>query len=413
MIHSSIVGGSTADRLLQCPASFQATLALPPSADKPSEFAEEGTAMHHAMDHLGHLRFEHPKTDLFEAAESMLGETVYDRKLTREHLDVMILPALTRLQELEDLHGGGFEVLGVELAGRFPDIPGAHGTCDLVLASRDYILHVDWKFGQGVPVKAVYKDDAGDRLNPQLAFYAVATMHSFPQFYKKKKRSVVAIIQPRTAEPLTYTEIDQRDVQWFKEDLQQAVERALDREAPRNRGEHCRFAPCKINCPLWTGPLLDLSRLSPPPQRQQVDKMATPYGEYLARAKALVDVLATMKKEVDEQLHTYLEAGGIVPGWRLKQKAKQRQWVAEETVAKTLKKLGFKDAEIWQRKLQTFQSTDATARRLQVKIPEELRVAPPTTETTIAPADDPAPVVDRGRAVEAFATALKKLQAGE
>ena len=47
--HSAIVGGSTAGRLLSCPGSWQATLALPPTADIPSEYAQEGTAMHAAM----------------------------------------------------------------------------------------------------------------------------------------------------------------------------------------------------------------------------------------------------------------------------------------------------------------------------------------------------------------------------
>ena len=41
--HSAIVGGSTAGRLLNCPGSWQATLALPPTADIPSEYAQEGS----------------------------------------------------------------------------------------------------------------------------------------------------------------------------------------------------------------------------------------------------------------------------------------------------------------------------------------------------------------------------------
>ena len=50
--HSSIVGGSTAARLLACPGSHQALMSLPPTADAPSEYAEEGTAMHEVMTDL-------------------------------------------------------------------------------------------------------------------------------------------------------------------------------------------------------------------------------------------------------------------------------------------------------------------------------------------------------------------------
>ena len=37
--------------------------------------------------------------------------------------------------------------------------------------------------------------------------------------------------------------------------------------------------------------------------------------------------------------------------------------------------------------------TDAIARRRGVTIPDKLRVMPPTTETTVAPDTDPAPLV--------------------
>jgi hypothetical protein len=117
-----------------------------------------------------------------------------------------------------------------------------------------------------------------------------------------------------------------------------------------------------------------------------------------------------LKKEVDEQLHAYLTDGGKVPGWRLKAKAKQRQWIDEDVVWDELKELGFADDEIWAAKLVTFQSADATAKRRGVRIPDHLRIAPPSNETTVAPTDDPAPVVDPARAVEAVREALALLK---
>jgi hypothetical protein len=407
------VGGSNADRLLNCPASYQATIALPPSVDAASEYAEEGTAMHHVMDALGRERMANPEVigiNAYRHAGRMLGKPFHDRTLTQEHLDTMIFPAIDALDDLEKHYGRGFKVLGVELSVNFPGIPGAHGTCDIILGSPTHIIHADYKFGQGVPVKAVYTDDLGERLNPQLMFYTIGSMHSFPKFYqgKKKKKIVAAIIQPRTDEPLTHTVVTPEDLAWFTEDLNNAVIKALDRNPPRVKGEHCRFAPCKIDCPLWTGPLLDLSALGKPPSEAPA-KTVTPYADYLAKAKMLVDLLAMYKKEVDEQLHSYLESGGYVEGWRLKPKVKMRQWIDENIVEKELKKLGFKPDEIWQKKLTTFQSADATAKRRGVVIPERLRVAPPTNETTIATTDDPAPVVERLLLVENFRASLKQL----
>ena len=336
--HSAIVGGSNASRILNCPASYQATLALPPSADIPSEYAEEGTAMHAVMTHLMRYRQSDNRLSLPEIAHDCLGQTFHDRKLTQAHLDDMILPALDRLDELERLYdsfGDGFEVVGVEIRVKFPGIPGAFGTADLILRSKTCMLHVDWKFGQGVGVQAVIKDELGEKVNAQLLFYTTGALASARHLYRGGPRGLVlAIIQPRAEPALTHVLVSRKEVKWFTEDLHNAVMEATDRSPRRARGEHCRFAPCKVSCPLWTGPLLDLTALGVVP-RETADasvKGVTPYGEYLSRAKTLVDILAMYGKSVNDQLHSYLEDGGQVPGWRLKTKAKQRQWIDEETV---------------------------------------------------------------------------------
>jgi hypothetical protein len=412
--HSSIVGGSTASRLLACPGSWQATLALPETADTASEYAAEGTAMHEVMATLMRTRQLEPGANLYDYGWSLLGHLMHDRIFTSEHYETMVEPTLQHLEALELEYGGNFQVFGVEKSVKFPGISGAFGTIDLLLGSDTHVLHVDWKFGQGIGVQAVYTDPAGDTVNGQLMFYVTAAKSSARHLYRDNRQLVAAIIQPRGEVPLSHTVITRNEVKYFAQDLVRAVALATSRDPVRVRGEHCRFAPCKINCPLWTGPLLDLSALGKVPQARTdtVSREPTPYGEYLARAKALVDGMAMFKKELDEQLHAYLEDGGVVPGWRLKPKAKQRQWADERLVEKTLRDLGFDTPEIWQTKLQTFASIDATARRRGVPIPDNLRIMPPTNETTIATTDDPAPVVERQLAIEQFSAALKLLQNG-
>ena len=409
--HSSLVGGSTAGRLINCPGSFKATQALPPTSDIPSQYADEGTAMHAVMDRL--MRQRAINIDNPEASpQYWLGRKFYDRELTQEHLDTMILPALDCLEDLEDHYGGRFRVAAVEMRVRFPGIPGAYGTSDLLLTSDTHALLIDWKFGRGVAVEALYKDDQGELLNPQLMYYLTSAMNTKPVLFKRRKL-IIAIIQPRAdGEPLTHTEVTRKDLQMFREDLENAVSKALDRNPPLQKGEWCRFAPCKIACPLWTGAitgLADLIEIRPTPSDAAAPEY-TAYAKYLAKAKTLLDVAAQLKKEIDDQMHSFMEAGGKIPGWRLKPKTKMRQWIDENTVAETLLDLGFKGEEIWQEKLVTFQSADATARKKGVKIPDHLRVAPETNETTIAPDGDPAPVVDRRLATEEFSKALRLLR---
>ena len=91
----------------------------------------------------------------------LLGDTFYDRVLDARITSMdSICPAIDTLYDLMDEYGGGFHVVANELKVKFPGVPGAFGTADLLLANKKFVLMVDWKFGAGVPVKAVYKDRA-------------------------------------------------------------------------------------------------------------------------------------------------------------------------------------------------------------------------------------------------------------
>jgi Protein of unknown function (DUF2800) len=423
--HSSIVGGSTAARVLACPGSVVANLALPRSIAISSEYAEEGTFYHEVMAALLTARQELYTEDLEKLATRWIGRRFHDRALTQHHVDEGITPALAALADLEQVTGGGHRVMAVEHKVQFPNLPGVFGTIDLILRNRDTVLHVDFKFGQGVPVYATYPVSVArglggavtveeEKVNEQLLFYTVAARHSLRRLvYEKDDKLVVAIIQPRIeGEPLSYTRVEDWELADFEKRMQKAIVTALSPEAPRHKGEHCRWAPCKVTCPLWNEPLLDLAAfnlLKPDLMPQLTSEGHDAYGKHLAHAKTLVDMAAVIKTEVDLQLHTYLANGGRVPGWRLKEKKKMRQWIDEKKVEAALKKLGFKSKEIWRRKLLTFESADALAKRRRVKIPDHLRLAPPSAETTIAQDSDPAPVVTPVIAIEQFRASLAAL----
>jgi hypothetical protein len=210
---------------------------------------------------------------------------------------------------------------------------------------------------------------------------------------------------------LTHTEVTRKELKYFTEDLQNAVVLALGQNPHLRKGEWCRWCPAKTICPKWTAPMLELASLGSEvkPRTEMVTDQVSDYGLYLAKAKNLVDMAAQFKKTLDEQLHAFLEDGGAVPGWRLKPKEKQRKWVDDEIVAPALQDLGFDDDQIWRRQLQTFASTDATAKRLGVEIPSHLREKPETSETTVCQIDDPATIVNRPLAIEAFRAALKAI----
>ena len=389
--HSTLIGGSTAERLMHCPGSWQLIQSLPAQPDTPSEYAEYGTAMHEAMVRIlatfGPEDTLPPLDVLDRVADDLVGTFVYDRVITQAHLDESILPALACLERLTAHYDPDVEdpfmIAALEMEVKFPGIAGAYGTADLLLLNQSHAILVDWKFGTG-RVQTVYSEEDGDRLNPQLLFYLAAAMDTEPNLFRNREL-VVAIIQPRVENPLSHEEVGREEVVRFAEDVEAAVIRAMKRDPELCRGSWCMWCPAKYACPEWTGPIKELALLSknPVPATGTVSVIATPYAEYLARAKELTEMLKEYAKDVDDQIHAYLTGGGKVPGWYLAPKKKLRQWIEPEKVETHLKQLGFSRSEIYREQLQTFAAADALARRKGVKIPDHLRVAPPSDETVV------------------------------
>ena len=79
---------------------------------------------------------EYVGTDLIDPcalgliAQRLIGTRIYDRELTRDHLDTLVLPALDCLGALIAQYGDGFFVSGIECRVRFPGVPAAAGTVD-------------------------------------------------------------------------------------------------------------------------------------------------------------------------------------------------------------------------------------------------------------------------------------------
>jgi len=384
--HSTLVGGSIATRRIHCPASYQESLKAP--AGVTSIYAEKGTALHDAMTHW----LRNPDADL-------LGLTFNDFVITQEDVDTLLTPAWDALVDLQEAHGGNFIVTHQEVQVSFPGIPGAFGTVDVILQSPTHVIVADFKFGAGVQVFCV-DPDSGE-LNSQLLFYLAGARH-----LAKKRKMAIAIIQPTFEPILSYSPVLATELAAFEKQLCDAVAEATSPAPKRRRGEWCRFAPCKLTCSLWSGPLLDLTAIGRPPQSPQQDP---DWGVFLSNAKRLVDSALAYQKEIDQALLEHLRNGGKAPGFALKQQVKNRKWLDDaEAVAKTLKTLGLPEDKIWQRKLQTFAVVDAAAKKLNVPIPESLRPRPVSPDLVLTYEGDPNAIEPRTLAAE-FSVALKRL----
>jgi hypothetical protein len=245
LAHSKF-GGSVAARVLRCPASVRLVEQVPAHLRKASSYAARGTALHAAMALL--LGDDPP------SLESLVGKTHNGYAITSDDVETALRPAYAYAAALIDTPGAEYYL---EHRVRFPSIDGAFGTSDLIVRIGNTIYVVDFKFGVGVRVLALYPDGDEDVINAQPMFYAAAARYSLCEFFAGVENIFLTILQPVSIEPdaemvssvtITHAELDE-----FIAIYRAACEEALA-PAPRlTRGDHCRFCAARPICPAHSG----------------------------------------------------------------------------------------------------------------------------------------------------------------
>jgi hypothetical protein len=91
MSHSTIVGGSTASRVINCPGSVALVAQMPPRPS--SSYADEGTLLHEIMAELLNNGFAKP--------DDFLGHRYEDIELTQDMIDEKVRPAMRLLDQVD------------------------------------------------------------------------------------------------------------------------------------------------------------------------------------------------------------------------------------------------------------------------------------------------------------------------
>ena len=273
--HSSIVGGSSASRILGCPGSVDLLAQIPDAVLRESStYADEGTGLHEIMAYLVDNDVD-PNTIL---TDPKVDELWAQYKLDDARMWDAVIPAYNAfLKYIDTLYGDDENAelrIRVESRVEMPGIDGAFGTCDVLIRAPSKTVVWDWKFGQGVPVLASYKvkkdvgqdapgadPETGYRTdeygNDQLMFYARAAMNTYPEYFVGGSDPVLnwpvelVICQPRILEEELSTFTTTVDaLEDFRADLVDAVKEALSGNGHKAKGSYCRFAKCKSICPL-------------------------------------------------------------------------------------------------------------------------------------------------------------------
>ncbi len=351
-MHSDIVGGSTAKRVINCPGSVKLAQSVPPRPS--SKYAEEGSLLHDAI----HKILSHGAS----VDDFGLGDDLIERKLR---------PALDALNEIDPDSQMAFQTeISVSFGGY---LAGVFGSSDLIGRIGNRAVVLDWKFGDGVAVDAVEND--------QGMFYSAAGMRtdSVRWAFEGVTEIEIIIVQPPYVRRWVTTP---GRIKAFERDLYDAVTTALRPNAPVKIGDHCKWCPAKPICPAMTGETERALRI-------QLDSLS-PEGYH--NALIIADRLEDWIKSVREMAQQALENDIAIPGFKLVPKRPTRQWVNDEGALEALKEMGLELDELTETKLRSPAQLEKVLKKHKLALPKDHVVAV-STGNTIAPESDPRPAV--------------------
>jgi len=356
--HSSIVGGSTAKRVINCPGSVALVRKMPPKPS--SEYADTGTLLHNTIADI---------LDRNTDPDDHLGQTYNGVTLTPALRDEKLIPALRALDEI-DPHKEIEYV--VETIVSFGDLlPGVFGSADFIGRQGDRAIMLDWKFGDGVAVEV--------EENPQLLFYAAAAMRTPEAAWAFEGVTEIEciIVQPPQVKRWVTTPAR---VQLFERELLAAVKEAQRPDARLQTGEHCRWCAAKPVCPLMTGAVERALRTS----LKALD--ADQIGVFLTQAELLEQWIADLRATA----FTMLENNMPVPGWKLVPKRSTRQWVDQDRALAAMSALGVAKEELMETSILSPAKAEKVLKKHKLALPDGV-VTSISSGNTIAPESDPRP----------------------
>jgi len=311
--HSTLIGGSSCERVMHCTGSVKLSENMP---DSSSSFADEGSMKHSVMEAI----LEEDKTP-----EEMIGYEEFGHTLSEEDVQEAIIPALNHFKEVVKKFGA-FDY-ATEARTKFSDLD-AFGTVDILGANENYTFIIDWKFGRGVAVSAVD--------NSQLRFYAGAGRETpeFADMFSRDRKIVLVIIQPnvRDGDPFTYEVIDHDELDIFVNKMKFAVDTVLNGETSLDPGKWCRW--CKA------APICNVKQTMAEEILSRNIKDPTIDADEFGRLVRLANEVTDWAKGVHKFAYEELGRGHQVTGYKLVDKLSRRKWRdsdAAEGIFKQLK----------------------------------------------------------------------------
>jgi hypothetical protein len=348
----SLLGASGAHRWLNCPGSFQLSVAAPP---RPSSiYAATGTLAHQYIEIA---------TQSALSAGLRPGQVGIDDKELGTSWDLEG-HSITVDQDLID---GVNVMMGyvhhaalgsdwvrcefqVELDDYFPvDHPPPvvmFGRVDVALLdlAHGVLEIIDYKNGAGVFVTV--KD------NPQLLYYAAGVLRELPANQLRRLKTIkLTVVQPNApgSDPVRSHEITPVDLlMWVDDVLVPGVHACAQDDPPLVPGAWCRFCPAIHVCPQLQQDANEMAK------RDFADHILPDDPDELARNLDIAERaglwISALRAYAQEQIQRQVR----VPGWELVPTRPTRKWIDDETTtAAALSTLGLGPDTIYETRLRS------------------------------------------------------------
>ncbi len=365
-VHAKL-SASGAKKWLNCPGSVLLETRI---EEKPSEYASEGTTAHSLGEAKIRLAIKEITRVKYHKLIKNLEITEDMESYTDDYRDFVIEQYNAAKARTKDA------VLLLEQRLDFsPWVPEGFGTGDCVIIADGLMEIIDLKYGKGVQVYAPE--------NPQLRLYALGAINEFEFMYDIKEVKMT-IFQPRTDNIDSDIQTIDKLLDWGEEVKEKATV-AFKGSELCCAGKHCDDGFCKAR-PICRVYAEERSRIAALDFKKPAELSEDEIAEVIDLSERL-SKWATLVK--DYALDQAVNHGVKYPGFKLVEGRSNRQYAVDDTlVAAKLIGAGYKDDDIWPRKLKGITDLE---KYLSKKVFKELigeMVIKPQGKPTLVPAED-------------------------
>lgn len=335
------LGGSKAHRFLVCHASPRLEEA---AGEQPAgPHAIEGTTAHYIGERVLTLRGP-------SALDSFRGQTIGGVEVTDEMLEAVKV----YVDWAENIRAGAKDAKilleqNVTLAALNPP-EEMRGSADFVAVIKSLRLLIvgDYKHGKGHVVEV--------KGNKQTRYYALATLLTLPpEDVVGIEKVQMTIVQPRAYHPdgpIRSEVIGIEELLDFAADILAAAEAIQKLDAKAVPGDHCLFCAAAGNCRAKAEAAVLIAQeeftVMPAPVTDLALVDAAELAGMLKAIEPKLEAVEAWVKAARKALHTRLESGEEVPGYKLVAKRATRVWSdLEATKAWALLDAGLAEKDIY------------------------------------------------------------------